>query len=184
MGKTQSLLEGLCGHALSYGAESIEVLRESDGRWWVYMNQPGERLSIFKCAASSSDWTELRENLEAALKKPVRTVFGGKVFLLKATIPGDDAFRVSTEMAPKIDPSAPPKFTSRQGQYLAYIHSYTKVHRYPPAESDLQWHFGVSAPAIHEMIKTLERNGLIEKVPGQARSIRVCVDPKRLPSLE
>jgi DNA-binding MarR family transcriptional regulator len=34
------------------------------------------------------------------------------------------------------------------------------------------------------MIKTLERNGLIEKKPGQARSIRVLVQPENLPRLE
>ncbi len=34
------------------------------------------------------------------------------------------------------------------------------------------------------MIKTLERNGLIEKTPGQARSIRLLVDPQHLPRLD
>jgi hypothetical protein len=33
------------------------------------------------------------------------------------------------------------------------------------------------------MIKTLERNGLIEKIPGEARSIRLCVRPENLPPL-
>ena len=37
-----------------------------------------------------------------------------------------------------------------------------RIHRCPPAESDLQYYFRVSPPAIHDMIKTLERNGLIE----------------------
>jgi len=42
----------------------------------------------------------------------------------------------------------------------------------------------VKAPsAIHNMIKTLERNGLIEKQPGQARSIRLLVSSKHLPRL-
>ena len=34
------------------------------------------------------------------------------------------------------------------------------------------------------MIKTLERNGLLEKIPGQARSIRLLVDPQHLPRLD
>jgi DNA-binding MarR family transcriptional regulator len=34
------------------------------------------------------------------------------------------------------------------------------------------------------MIKTLERNGLIEKTPGQARSIRLLVKPEHLPALD
>jgi len=34
------------------------------------------------------------------------------------------------------------------------------------------------------MIKTLERNGLIEKTPWQARSIRLLVNPEHLPPLK
>jgi DNA-binding MarR family transcriptional regulator len=97
---------------------------------------------------------------------------------------GEDAFEVSIDPAPKLDPSVVPAFTAKQGQYLAFIHNYTKIHRCPPAESDLQYYFGVSAPAIHDMIKTLERNGLLEKQPGQARSIRLLVAPEYLPRLK
>jgi len=34
------------------------------------------------------------------------------------------------------------------------------------------------------MIKTLERNGLIRRTPGQARSIQLQVRPEHLPALE
>jgi len=34
-----------------------------------------------------------------------------------------------------------------------------------------------------EMIKTLERNGFIQRTPGQARSIRLLVAPEHLPAL-
>jgi hypothetical protein len=34
------------------------------------------------------------------------------------------------------------------------------------------------------MIKTLERSGLIEKKPAQARSIRLLVAPEHLPRLK
>jgi DNA-binding MarR family transcriptional regulator len=84
---------------------------------------------------------------------------------------------------PKLDPTVTPPFTAKQGQYLAFIYYYTKIHRRPPAESDLQYCFRVSPPAIHDMIKTLERNGLIERKPGQARSIRLLVQPEHLPRL-
>ena len=30
-----------------------------------------------------------------------------------------------------------PRFTPKQGQYLAFIHAYTQVHGRPPAEADL-----------------------------------------------
>jgi len=29
-------------------------------------------------------------------------------------------------------------FTAKQAQYLAYIHLYTRLHRVPPAETDMQ----------------------------------------------
>jgi DNA-binding MarR family transcriptional regulator len=95
-----------------------------------------------------------------------------------------DAYEVTIEPAPPLDASIPPKFTAKQGQYLSYIHYYIKIHRVAPAESDLQRYFQVSAPSIHEMIKTLERNGLIERTRGQARSIRLLVRPEHLPALE
>ncbi len=94
------------------------------------------------------------------------------------------AFEVLIEPAPRLDPYITPSFTRKQGQYLAYIHSYTKIHRQAPAESDLQRYFQVSPPSVHEMIKTLERNGLIERVHGQARSIRLLVGEEHLPRLE
>jgi DNA-binding MarR family transcriptional regulator len=34
------------------------------------------------------------------------------------------------------------------------------------------------------MIKTLERNGLIERTAGQARTIRLLVKPEHLPILK
>ena len=129
----------------------------------------------------------MRANLYAATKKPVRTVIGGKVYILHVRVfesLGGDAFEVSIDPAPKLDPSVLPPFTAKQGQYLAFIHNYTKIHRCPPAESDLQYYFRVSAPAIHDMIKTLERNGFIERKPGQARSIRLLVAPDYLPRLK
>jgi hypothetical protein len=39
-------------------------------------------------------------------------------------------------------------FTPTQGQYLAYIHLYTRLHRRPPAETDMQEYFRVSPPSF------------------------------------
>ena len=186
MGKPATLLEGLCGHALSLGSESIEV-EYKDGREWVFAFRGETGIRIANYASSSADGKELRGNLYAAAKKAVRTVIGGQVYILRVRISdsfGEDAFEVRIEPAPKLDPSMAPPFTAKQGQYLAYIYHYTKVHRQPPAEADLQRYFQVSPPSIHNMIKTLERNGLIEKIPGQARSIRLLVNPGHLPPLE
>ena len=74
-------------------------------------------------------------------------------------------------------------FTDRQGQYLAFIDAYTRVHGRPPAETDMQRHFQVTPPSVHQMILTLERAGLIRRQPGVARSIEVLVAPEALPLL-
>ena len=76
------------------------------------------------------------------------------------------------------------KYTKRQGQYLAFIYYYTKIHGCPPAEADIQKYFRVSPPTVHQMVVTLEKKGLIEKVPYQARSIRLLLAREELPDLE
>ena len=78
----------------------------------------------------------------------------------------------------------PPRYTSKQGQYLSFIYSYTKIHRIAPAESDLQRYFNVSAPSVHQMILTLEARGFLERVPGKPRSIRLLLSREDLPRLE
>ena len=186
MGRPTALLEGLCGHALSLGAQSIQV-EYKDRREWVIANKEGIGISIANYMSSSVDAKELRGNLYAAAKKPRRTVIGGKVYILNVDIYdsfGEDAFAVSINPAPKPDPSVAPSFTAKQGQYLAVIYNYTKIHGRAPAESDLERYFRVSPPAVHDMIKILERKGLIERSPGQARSIRLRVQAEDLPRLE
>jgi hypothetical protein len=81
-----------------------------------------------------------------------------------------------------VSPS-PETVTPKQGQYLAYIHLYTRLHRLPPAETDMQQYFRVTAPPVHQMVLTLERGGFIRKQPRVARSIELLVDPKILPEL-
>jgi len=76
------------------------------------------------------------------------------------------------------------KYTQGQGQYLAFIYYYTKIHRCPPAEADMQKYFRVSPPTVHQMVVTLEKKGLIEKMPHQARSIRLLITNEQIPDLE
>ena len=76
-----------------------------------------------------------------------------------------------------------PRFTAKQGQYLAFIHLYTRLHRRPPAETDMQEYFRVSPPSVHQMVLTLERNGFIRRQPRMPRSIEILVDPDQLPQL-
>ena len=75
-------------------------------------------------------------------------------------------------------------YTPTQGQYLAFIYYYTKIHGIAPAEADIQRYFQTSPPAIHQMIVTLEKRGFICRVPGQARSINLRLTRNQLPDLE
>jgi Mn-dependent DtxR family transcriptional regulator len=77
-----------------------------------------------------------------------------------------------------------PTFTNKQGQYLAYIYCYTKINGRPPAEADMQHYFKVSPPSVHQMVVKLESLRLIERKPGVGRSIRVLVDPDKIPRLK
>jgi DNA-binding MarR family transcriptional regulator len=77
-----------------------------------------------------------------------------------------------------------PHYTAKQGQYLAFIHAYRRLHGRAPAEADIQRFFRVSPPSVHQMILKLEQVGLITRQPGVARSITLAVDPKLLPELE
>ena len=80
--------------------------------------------------------------------------------------------------------SEPPRFTDKQGQYLAFIYMYALVNGRPPAEADMQRFFEVTPPSVHNMVVQLERLGLIRRVPRQARSIEVTVPAAVLPVLQ
>jgi DNA-binding MarR family transcriptional regulator len=74
-------------------------------------------------------------------------------------------------------------FTDKQGQYLAFIHTYTKLHRRPPAEADMQVYFRVTPPTVHQMVLELDKRGLIRRRPGQPRSIELLVALEAIPPL-
>jgi len=76
------------------------------------------------------------------------------------------------------------QFTDKQGQYLAFIHTYTLLNKQPPAEADFQRFFEVTPPTVHQMIVQLEHRGLITRVRGQPRTIRVTVRGDELPRLQ
>jgi DNA-binding MarR family transcriptional regulator len=80
-------------------------------------------------------------------------------------------------------PPAAPRFTDKQGQYLAFIWAYRQLNGQPPAERDMQRHFRVTPPSVHQMILTLERAGLLQRQPGVARSVELLVEPASLPVL-
>jgi hypothetical protein len=74
-------------------------------------------------------------------------------------------------------------YTDKQGQYLAFIYYYNKIHGCSPSEAELRHYFQVSPPSVHQVILTLEARGLIERTPGQARSIRLLIPRGEIPDL-
>jgi DNA-binding MarR family transcriptional regulator len=78
----------------------------------------------------------------------------------------------------------PHRFTERQGQYLVFIYVSKRMFGQAPAEADMQRHFRVSPPSVHQMVLGLERDGLIRRQIGVARSIDILVPPQDLPILD
>lgn len=76
------------------------------------------------------------------------------------------------------------RMTARQGEILAFILAYTKVHQQPPAEHEICARFSLSPPSVHDAIVRMEKAGLIARTPGQARSIRILVPARDILALE
>jgi hypothetical protein len=69
-------------------------------------------------------------------------------------------------------PPAPPGYTAKQGQYLAFIHAYRRLHDQAPAEADIQRFFRVSPPSVHQMILKLSRRPKVLQQALQPKSLR------------
>lgn len=74
-------------------------------------------------------------------------------------------------------------YTAKQGQYLAFIYYYTKIHGRSPSEADMQNYFRVSPPTVHQMVLSLEKLGFIGRTPGQGRSLKLLLSREQLPDL-
>ena len=48
----------------------------------------------------------------------------------------------------------------------------------------MQEYFRISPPSVHQMVLRLEELGLISRVPGQARSIKLLLDRSEIPDLQ
>jgi len=89
--------------------------------------------------------------------------------------------RAAAPESPHTAVNSSPLFTATQGRYLGFIHRYQAKFGRAPAEADIQRHMLVAAPSVNQMMRTLERKGLIARTPGQARSIRLLVPPEMIP---
>jgi repressor LexA len=87
----------------------------------------------------------------------------------------------ATHVTDKCPAHAP--YTEKQGQYLAFIYYYTKIHGRSPSQADLQGYFRVSPPAVHQMVLSLEKRGFVERTPGQGRSLKLRLSREQLPDL-
>jgi Plasmid pRiA4b ORF-3-like protein/LexA DNA binding domain len=72
-------------------------------------------------------------------------------------------------------------FTPTQGRYLAFIQAYTNLHGFPPAETEIAAAMCVSPPSVNQMVKMLEKKGLILRHPGRPRSIELLVPEDEIP---
>ncbi len=84
----------------------------------------------------------------------------------------------------KLEKKIKPKYTPKQGQYLAFIYYFTKLNGVPPAEVDFQKYFKVTPPTVHNMILKLEEKGFIQRKPKTPRSIKLLLIRSELPNLE
>jgi Mn-dependent DtxR family transcriptional regulator len=74
--------------------------------------------------------------------------------------------------------------TRQQGQLLAYVYWYTKVHRIPPSENEVAEFLDVRGPSAHRMIVNLAEKGYLARTPGEPRTLRVLLPREQLPDLE
>ncbi len=77
-----------------------------------------------------------------------------------------------------------PRYTSKEGQYLAFIYYYGKLNGQAPSELDMQKYFRVTPPTVNDMVVKLDKHGFISREPGVPRSIRLLLKREELPDLE
>ena len=76
------------------------------------------------------------------------------------------------------------RYTTKTGPVSGVHVLLLEAQRQGASEADMQTYFQVTAPSVHQMVLTLEANGLIERTPGQARSIRLLIPRNVLPDLD
>jgi len=74
------------------------------------------------------------------------------------------------------------RFTEKQGQYLAFIASYLTMHRRAPRKRISSDSSGRRPDDPSDDLEA-RGEGIHQSVPGQARSIKLLVDPDEIPRL-
>ena len=74
-------------------------------------------------------------------------------------------------------------YTDKQGQYLAFIYYYSKIHGCSPSEAEMQQYFlSLAASCTSDGVDTRSARH-IARTPGQARSIHLLISRDELPDL-
>src|SRR6185312_4199911 len=64
--------------------------------------------------------------------------------------------------------------TARQRRVLDYIRQYFEAHQEAPTIAEIGKEFGMSSSAsVHHVVSTLEREGLIRRIPNVSRGIEL-----------
>jgi hypothetical protein len=162
------------------------LLNPGEAGWWSY------QMARYHAERYTTDEGTGLISSSAPLVQDIADFWIQEVGLDKESINAPARARKKTEgkrpsKRASTDSPAKPKrvaFTYRQGQYLAFIHSYWKMHRQAPAELDLVKYFRVTPPSAHLMIVKLAQLGLITKTARVPRSIRVAIPEEEIPELE
>ncbi len=76
------------------------------------------------------------------------------------------------------------RLSKTQGQLVAFVYWYTKVHRVPPAENEIADFLGVRGPSAHAMIVRLAEKKVLSRRPGEPRTLTVLLPREEIPELE
>jgi len=64
--------------------------------------------------------------------------------------------------------------TPRQREVYNFICRFQEAHGYAPTIAEIRAHLGLSSPAtVHQLLSTLEREGLIRRIPNVSRGIEI-----------
>ncbi|MCK9515686.1 MAG: hypothetical protein WCZ18_02955 [Ottowia sp.] len=74
---------------------------------------------------------------------------------------------------PEINMATP--YTAKQGQYLAFVYHFMKIHGQPPPEAEMQRYFQVTPPSVHQMVLALGAcRTLVQSTAPVGQAVHFC----------
>ncbi len=70
--------------------------------------------------------------------------------------------------------------TKRQEEILSFIRAFQRENSMCPSLDEISSHFKIAVSSVYDHIAALEKKGVIERIPGQARSIRLKGEDSKL----